>query len=238
MTERGRDCVSRDSRNFVIGPSAVSWDGTALRFTIDEAGVPIPLRIKGQVRLYPAAITRTCFMLDQAERHRWWPVAPCSRIEVELERPAIRWSGSGYLDINDGDEALEDGFSHWDWARASLDGGRRAVLLYDVLDRQREHSSLAIQTDDQGRTEPVEMPRAVRLPRTLWQMRRGTRVSADGGARVRSTLEDTPFYARSLLSTHLFGQDAPAMHESLSLDRFRTRWVKALLPYRMPRRTE
>jgi carotenoid 1,2-hydratase len=27
-----------------------------------------------------------------------------------------------------------------------------------------------------------------------------------------------------------------AVHESLSLDRFRSRWVQYLLPYRMPRR--
>jgi carotenoid 1,2-hydratase len=27
------------------------------------------------------------------------------------------------------------------------------------------------------------------------------------------------------------------MHESLSLDRFASRWVQAMLPFRMPRRT-
>jgi carotenoid 1,2-hydratase len=52
---------------------------------------------------------------------------------------------------------------------------------------------------------------------------------------VIQTLEDTPFYARSMLSTRLFGEAVTAVHESLDLDRFRTAWVRALLPFRMPR---
>jgi len=33
----------------------------------------------------------------------------------------------------------------------------------------------------------------------------------------------------------LLGESVTAMHESLSLDRFRARWVQMLLPFRMPR---
>jgi len=236
MTERGREGIERDETAFVIGPSEVSWDGTALTFRIDERTVPLPTRIRGNVRLFPEAMTDSPLDLDPSARHRWWPIAPCSRIEVELDRPSLRWSGSGYFDINDGDEALEDGFSHWDWARVSLDGGKRAALLYDVIDRRGRHSGLALSTDLSGRIEEIEQPKPVRLPRTLWQMRRGTRAEVENGATVKSTLEDTPFYTRSLISTRMLGQTAPAMHETLSLDRFRTRWVQALLPYRMPRK--
>ena len=50
------------------------------------------------------------------------------------------------------------------------------------------------------------------------------------------TLEDGPFYARSLLDTRLLGEPAMAVHESLSLQRFRAPWVQVLLPFRMPRR--
>jgi carotenoid 1,2-hydratase len=39
-----------------------------------------------------------------------------------------------------------------------------------------------------------------------------------------------------VLSQRLLGEDVIAVHESLSLDRFRSRWVQALLPFRMPRR--
>ena len=49
-------------------------------------------------------------------------------------------------------------------------------------------------------------------------------------------LEDTPFYARSLLATTLLGEPVTAVHESLSMLRFRQRWVQYLLPFRMPRR--
>jgi carotenoid 1,2-hydratase len=39
------------------------------------------------------------------------------------------------------------------------------------------------------------------------------------------------------VASQLLGQPVVAMHESLSLDRFRSRWVQMLLPFRMPRWT-
>jgi carotenoid 1,2-hydratase len=51
-----------------------------------------------------------------------------------------------------------------------------------------------------------------------------------------TTIEDTPFYARSTLKTVWHGQPVQAMHESLRLDRFVTPIVQAMLPFRMPRR--
>jgi carotenoid 1,2-hydratase len=66
-------------------------------------------------------------------------------------------------------------------------------------------------------------------------MARETRSDTDYMPRVRRTLEDSPFYARSLISTGLMGVEATAIHESLSLDRFRSGLVKAMLPFRMPR---
>ena len=50
------------------------------------------------------------------------------------------------------------------------------------------------------------------------------------------TLEDTPFYARSVVAGDLLGQPVTAMHESLSMDRFTMPVVQAMLPFRMPRR--
>jgi carotenoid 1,2-hydratase len=236
MTERGEASVARDCETFELGPSRVFWDGDCLTFEIDERGTPLPLPVRGTVRLHVPAMTGGPLLLDAAGRHRWWPVAPSARIEVALDRPSARWSGSGYFDMNDGDEALEDGFSYWDWSRASLDGGRRAALLYDVTCRTGEKRGLALHVDERGDVEEIEQPRIQKLARTLWMMPRTTRAEAPGGARIVRTLEDTPFYTRSLLSTRLLGQQAPAIHESISLDRFRSRWVQALLPYRMPRR--
>jgi carotenoid 1,2-hydratase len=67
-------------------------------------------------------------------------------------------------------------------------------------------------------------------------VRRLTRADAGHRAAVAQTLEDTPFYARSLVTTHLAGQPVQAVHESLALDRFANPIVQAMLPFRMPRR--
>jgi carotenoid 1,2-hydratase len=69
----------------------------------------------------------------------------------------------------------------------------------------------------------------------LWRVARVARAEAGYPAAVLRTLEDAPFYARSLISTRLLGHSVTAMHESLSLDRFRADWVRLLLPFRMPR---
>jgi carotenoid 1,2-hydratase len=68
---------------------------------------------------------------------------------------------------------------------------------------------------------------------------RGTAVLYDVRRRdgTSLSLEDGPFYARSTVASQLLGQPVVAMHESLSLDRFRSRWVQMLLPFRMPRWT-
>ena len=234
LTERGRDAVQRDARHLAIGPSALSWDGDVLTIRIDEVTAPVPSRIRGVVRVHPAALTGQGFTLDDAGRHRWSPIAPRSRVEVELSSPALRWSGDGYLDTNDGDAALEDDFTHWDWCRAPAEGG--AAILYNASRRVGGDQSLALRVDAAGGVERVPPPPPASLPDTLWRVRRNTRADAGHAPRVRRTLEDTPFYSRSLIDTRLFGRDVAAVHESLSLDRFRAPWVQAMLPFRIPRR--
>ena len=56
--------------------------------------------------------------------------------------------------------------------------------------------------------------------------------SAPDGAKLRETLEDTPFYSRSRIEV----PGGLAVHESLDLDRFSSPVVRAMLPFRMPRR--
>jgi carotenoid 1,2-hydratase len=234
LTERARAAVQREAGALALGRSAVSWDGSALTVRIDEVTVPLPGRIRGTVRLHPAALTAHGVALDGAGRHRWSPIAPTARVEVALERPALRWSGPGYLDSNAGDEPLEDGFDAWDWSRARLRDGGTAVL-YEVTRRSGERTPLALQIDPAGGVHAFEPPPPVRLPTTLWRVARGTRADPGEPVRVVRTLEDTPFYARSLLSTRLLGEPVQALHESLSLERFRQAWVRMLLPFRLPR---
>jgi len=234
MTERGRGQLQRSARELVIGPSRVEWHGDTLTVQIDELGAPLPQRVRGTVRLHPKAITEHKIQLDPAGRHRWWPIAPEARVEVDLEQPRLRWSGSGYLDTNGGDEPLEAGFREWDWSRTKLRQG--SAVLYDMTYLDGSRRSLALRFDGKGGAEAFEPPPPAALPQTFWwRIARATQSEPGGDPRVLETLEDTPFYARSTVSARLLGEPVTAFHESLSLTRFDTRWVQALLPFRMPR---
>ena len=234
-TERGRSQLDRQATSLVIGPSSLRWVGSTLEIRLDEVTAPLPRRLRGVVRLHPRALADHVFDLDAAGRHRWWPVSPCARVEVALMEPGLRWSGNGYLDTNDGDEPLANAFSHWHWLRASMETG--AAVLYDVTRRDGDKASVALRFDPEGNVTEEESPPPAALPRSRWRVGRETRADEGTAPTVRQTLEDGPFYARSVLSTTLFGEPVTAMHESLSLDRFRQPIVQAMLPFRMPRRS-
>lgn len=232
MTERGTAALARSAGQLTVGPSSMTWDGTALTVAFDERCCPLPWRVRGTVRLIPDALGTETFMLDAAGRHRWTPLGPQSRIEVTLANPALRWAGRGYLDSNIGDEPIERGFSRWDWSRVSA--AEETAILYDATRRDGTRLALALAVRPDGTLERRQMPPPAPLPRTrIWRIARATHGDA---ASVAATLEDTPFYARSVITGRLFGRNATAVHESLDLNRFTSRWVQALLPFRMPRR--
>ncbi len=232
MTERGRGALHRDAAHLAIGPSQLRWHGDHLAIDLAEITAPLPSRIRGTVRVHPGALTGRRFALDEAGQHTWSPIAPASRVEVTLTRPALRWSGPGYLDTNTGTRPLEADFSQWDWCRAPMRDG--AAILYNAHRRTGTEQSLALRVAPDGAVTEFPPPPRVSLKRTRWGLPRETR--AEGPASVRQTLEDTPFYARSVLDTHLLGQRVTAVHESLSMTRFTAPWVQAMLPFRIPRR--
>ncbi len=233
MTERGAGAVRRDAARLAIGPSSMCFAGGALEISIDEICAPLPRRVRGSIRLIPSALCGRSFVLDGAGRHSWSPHAPCARVEVHLDNPAQRWQGAGYFDSNCGDEPLERGFESWDWSRASLPDG--TAVLYDVKRRGQGAHSFALKFDAGGAVQEFAPPPRVDLGKTAWGLQQNTRADNSAGARVARKLEDGPFYSRSLLETRLQGADTHAVHESLSLDRFRSPWVQCLLPFRMPR---
>jgi len=235
MTERGRAQLHRAPDQLRIGPSAVHWDGSVLTLQVEEIAVPVPRRIRGRVRLHCPALSAQDFALDTRGRHRWRPIAPVAHASVEFDRPRLSWEGAGYLDSNWGSEPLEHAFTSWHWSRAALGDGSAAVL-YDVVPRDGATRGIAVRVDGAGAVHPFAPPPPTRLASTRWRVQRATRTDPGSHARVRSTLEDTPFYARSTVQAQLLGEPVTAMHESLSLARFDTRWVQALLPFRMPRR--
>lgn len=233
MTERGAARLGRESSILSIGPSAMSWTGDALQISVDEVCAPIPRRLRGSIRLTPTALCEKSFVLDEQGSHLWSPIAPCARVEVHLSDPQLTWTGAGYFDSNTGAEPVENGFDEWDWSRASLPD--RTTVLYDFKPRRSPRRTLALQFAPQGAIAELPIPPLAPLPSTRWRLRRQTRADAGHCVEVVRTLEDGPFYSRSLLHTSLLGRPVRAVHESLSLHRFRSPWVQCLLPFRMPR---
>lgn len=231
MTERPRGAVSRTIDTFIVGPSHLSWDGKSLTINVDEISVPIPGRLRGTIRLIPTAITQQAFLLNEEGRHRWWPIAPCARVQVQLDHPRLSWQGDGYFDMNQGEAPLEQGFADWQWARGVMQDG--TAILYDALRRDGSRVDLAMTFDPNGRMQAFEPPPTVDLRRTGWRV--GRSIHSDGAAKIVKTLENAPFYARSVISAELFGEPVTLMHESLALDRFKMPVVQAMLPFRMPR---
>jgi len=237
LTERGRDALHRSADRFQVGPSSITWNGSWLEIRIHEITVPIPRPLRGTIRIHPPALGTQSYRLDPQGKHHWWPVAPDCRVEVSMDQPALSWKGRGYFDSNRGSEPLEAGFSDWDWSRAPLPGGGCAVL-YDKRLRDGSSRAMALRFDRHGEASELPLPEPTRLATTtIWRIPRETRSEAGPPARVLHTLEDTPFYARSLVEASIAGARVQAFHESLLLDRFNSRWVQTLLPFRMPRNT-
>ncbi|MBC7939126.1 MAG: carotenoid 1,2-hydratase [Chitinophagaceae bacterium] len=235
MTERGRRHVQRSVREFIVGPSRLQWEGDTLRIDLHEVGVPIPQRVDGTLRIKPRALSMFHAPLDDAGRHRWGPIAPCSRIEVDLQRPGLRWQGDAYLDSNEGDEPIERPFTEWDWSRASLRDGSTAVI-YDVRQKNGAARVITQRFQPDGSSVAFDAPRRHALPRSAWRIERHLRSEGDEPPRVLQTLEDTPFYTRSLLESGLCGQRVTSVHETLDVSRLVSLPVRLMLPWRMPRR--
>jgi carotenoid 1,2-hydratase len=232
LTERGRRDVERRESSLVIGGSVMRWEKGSLVVDIREACAPFGGRIEGTLKLHPKTWTQRRFELDAAGRHGWWPVVPSARVELDLREPNVRFRGHGYHDTNTGDEPLEAAFKSWTWSRSRLSGDRTAIT-YDVTCHDGQVVSIGRLIHSGG--DSVALPEMgwAPLPKTLWQLERATRTEPNPGARLVRTLEDTPFYARSLISTAIWREPCLTVHETVSLDRFKSPWVQFLLPFRM-----
>lgn len=237
FTERAADPATRAPDAWALGPSRIAWRDGALELTLDEVCVPLPRRVRGRVRLWPELGAPAPLDLDSEGRHHWWPAAARARAEVELDEPALRFQGQGYHDQNWGDEALEDGFARWTWSRGWTRDG--VLMQYDTVPRRGPPVQRTLALGPQGAAPAPALPHPVDLPGTLFGVPRATRSAVAGGAHLVRTLEDTPFYNRSLvrLDAGPAQPDAPllAVHEAVDLDRFTRPWVQFLLPFRIRR---
>jgi len=235
MTERAAASLTRDRDTLRIGPSALHWRDGQLDIMLDEISVPWLRRIRGSIRLTAEALPDCIVHLDDAGHHRWRPIAPLARVEARFDAPALNWQGHGYFDMNSGDAPLEQAFDHWHWSRARR--ANEALILYAATRRDGSRFDLALACDRAGRVLERPAPPRQRLPSTLWRLRREVGGDADARPHLVRTLEDSPFYARSLVQGQWDGEALTMMHESLNLVRFRQRLVQAMLPFRMPRRS-
>ena len=195
--------------------------------------MPLPLPVRGKVRVYPSSLSTFSVALDDGARHRWGPLAACARVEVEMHKPAMRWSGHAYLDSNEGDEPIENGFHHWDWSRSQLRDGSTAVI-YDMQWPDQPERVLSLRFGREGQVDSFQAPPRQKLPSTLWRVKRNMR--SPSPVKVVHQLEDTPFYQRALLQNELLGETVHSFHESLSVPRLVSPIVRSMLPWRMPRR--
>lgn len=232
---------ARDAEHLRVGNSTIRWRDGSLELVLDEvqtrffgrAGAPL----RGRVHLRPTAVFGPCVELDRWQdppRHRWYPVAPHARIEVELEQPQLSFAGSGYHDVNEGDEGLEHGFSSWNWSRCDV--GDATLIAYDVIDPTGCEHARAWRFDPAARTvedlPSTALGPACGLPRSRWGVARSIRCDPGHTPTLRRTLEDTPFYSRNLIDVHALGREAVAVHESISLHRFARAWVRFLLRFK------
>jgi carotenoid 1,2-hydratase len=231
FTERHAGHLERTSSLYRLGPSRLEWRDGTLAIEVEERSAPLRRPLVGRILLRPAFLNAREFLLDRGGRHAWRPIAPRGRIEVDFAQPEFAWRGSGYLDTNAGERALEDDFARWHWSRGHRDG--ETSISYAVTERSGDEGTLALAFSRDGSLTEVEPPGEIRLPATGWRIDRPA--LARRPLELVRTLEDTPFYARSLLADTRDGVVTPVMHESLSLERFAAPWVRLLLPFRMGR---
>lgn len=234
MTERTAKSLHLERDSFYLGRSSLVWSGDKLGIAVDERSAPFGQALRGRIELTAPTMHSRQYKLDAAGQHVWQPIAPCAQIALSFDEPRLGWKGNAYFDHNAGRRPLERDFRGWDWSRLQTE--RCTTISYSVLEAPNTRRSLALRYGHDGTEDDVPLPSAVDIGRTRWGVQRFANL--DGTPSVHATLEDTPFYARTMLQIDdENGSRAHAMHESLSLDRFNKPWVRTLLPFRMPRRS-
>ena len=236
MTERGQNAIERTAHQFTVGPSHLHWENGALTIQIDERVPLLGNKVQGSIKVFPEKLFKQVVELYDLGKHRWGPIAPSARVEVSFTNPALHWHGNAYFDSNEGDEAISKPFSEWDWSRAHLKDGSTAVI-YDVRQKNGRERIIASKFNPDGTVESFAPPERVLLNKTAWRIDRNMRSEKHGDTSVAllSTFEDTPFYARSMLKSHLLGEEVISMHETLNVKRLESNIVQFMLPWRMPR---
>lgn len=241
LTERGQHQMRRGEREFHVGPSSLMWKTDGLHIAINERCAPFPWKLNGSILVEGNFREDFQYELDAYEHHQWGPIAAVARVSLDLQNPKVNWSGNAYFDSNAGSVPLEQDFISWDWSRVVSPTGDTDVW-YDIDRRDGGKTLLGERFYGSGAVRsllslpPYPLARAPLATGPIWRVPRTTRLPIEE-TRIIQTLEDTPFYTRSMIATHREGMKCEGVHESLDLNRFSSRWVQTLLPFRMPRIT-
>ena len=249
MTEDAIGLDARSANELRCGGSRIAWVGDELHLEIDEGRPWTGKSVRGRVVLRPSERFGPELTIDGAGRHRWYPVAPRAPVVVELDAPQLRFEGHAYHDANWGDEPLEAAFRDWDWCRFDFDdearaaGAPEAAIIYDTRGPSGALQRHCLRIDA-GVMQPWESAHWERraLEMTGWKIPRTAKLPAHSELVSRRVLENTPFYARSLVDLELTadGGDlrplrAHGVHEQLDMRRFVATSTQLMLPFRMRR---
>ena len=191
MTERRRSAVKRSRDTITIGRTTASWDRGVLVLDVDERAAPIPHRIRGRIEVRAQAINARGFMLEDQGRHWWRPMAPRARVSVDMEAPAMRWRGSGYIDQNAGDEPIEQAFSQWTWSRAASGKAPRSCTTPTGVARPPLSLALAFDRHAISRRARRRFPRTYRAHAGAFRARRAPMTvepRLSGRSRIRPSI--------------------------------------------------
>ena len=235
FNEYPQEMVETTSQALRIGGTKLSKQSGDLVINCDERTRPfferMAPRLSGEIVLTPTTWYDQAFSLDEQGEHQWIGVAPSARLTARFNHPDLTFSGSAYHDVNMGSAPLEDAFRFWTWSRAEVQEG--TAVIYDVhRSNGSEVKSSRLYRPD-GTIETFNADKSWQLPGGRWGVSRETRSDPGCSPRVVRTLVDSPFYNRSVIETTLMGQRVKSIHESVNLDRFRQRWVRFLLPWRI-----
>ncbi len=234
FTEYTSKHVSRNPNELVLGNNIINADKDGeILINVDEKSPIIGSKIKGTVRLSFSRLNTEKFCLDRNENHTWHPIAPRGEVVIDFPSLSVNFKGSGYHDMNYGNSPLEKDFVNWDWSRHTVKD--KTIIFYDGVRTAQDNFSIAVGFDDKGKIEPIKpLPEIKKLPNTcLWRCPRSVR--SDDEPRSIMTLENSPFYSRSLVRTKLLGSVAHGIHESLRLDIFKKNVVQHMLPFKLRR---
>ena len=234
MTERGQADTERTRTTYQTGNSAVRFTRDGLEIDFNEISTPWLQRVRGTVRVTLPYLNAQAFQLDPNARHFWSPACSHAHISVDFDNPDLSWQGSSYVDSNYGLEPVTEGFDFWDWSRSPLQNGD-TLIRYVTDPVGAAQRDLHVRISPEGVVDPAASTQLADLPPTrIWRIPRRTGAIDGAEPKIARTLEDTPFYSRSIL-TYSDAASGHATHETLSCHRLRSPIVKALLPFRMPR---